>query len=92
MNEINSFFLNQVSKEKSNIKAVFWYNKLLDLQPSEPILNYELGIFLKAIKDYHGAMGLLEKALKLDYVDVGSILTEVMNELGIVTPYDDDMF
>ena len=79
-----------VNKDRHNIKAIFWYNKLLDMQPKEPILNYELGIFLKAIGDKQGAMGLLEKALRLDTVDVGTPLTEVMNDLGIVTPYEDE--
>ena len=74
----------------ANAKAVFWYRRLLDMQPKEPLLNYELGIFLKKNENFSEAFGLLEKALRLEGVDVATHLTQVMNSLGINTPYEDD--
>ena len=74
---------------KNNIKAVYWYNKLLDIQPTDPLLNYELGLLMKELKEYKLSMGLLERSLELDYHDVGTQLNDVMEKLEINTSYDD---
>jgi len=61
--------------ENSDEQAISYYQKLLKIDPDNPVNNYQYGMFLSGTKKYHfESIPFLEKALEFGQKDAGYTL------------------
>lgn len=79
----NLIFVVVGGKPKVQLKAIYWYRKLLDIAPDNDVYCYEFGVFLHSLGEYREALELLNKVSSVDKETVESLKNDIKNKLNL---------